>query len=387
MNYREHLRCINRIALISCRIIEKNLNSLSKTPKVHYEEMLLHVYQPVLEKLEYPIVLHSAGLPQHERLLGRLLAAVKDVDVWNDPYVVDLRTKSDVTSQLRLEEVMRTRKTYCQKQLQSLCSKSLHILSELGPWAADYYIRSSIHQLCKTVAANDEQLSDFTDDEKAYLLNILNQVIPVKSVNCVATPPDENMEVSSKVSTLIGLLVKEDDKNFSGIVFVQQRAVVAVLSQLLSLHLKTKDSFRFGTFVGTSVSPKRKSTNITELLDVKQQKSTLHEFRSGKKNVVIATSVLEEGIDISACNIVICFDPPMNLKSFIQRRGRARKMKSKYVIMTKEGEYAGKERLWLELERQMKEAYMDDMRQLQAVEERESHEETYDERFEIEKTK
>ena len=52
------------------------------------------------------------------------------------------------------------------------------------------------------------------------------------------------------------------------------------------------------------------------------QTETLDDLRSGAKNLIISTSICREGIDIGACNIVICFEKPPNLKSFIQRRGR-----------------------------------------------------------------
>jgi ERCC4-related helicase len=65
--------------------------------------------------------------------------------------------------------------------------------------------------------------------------------------------------------------------------------------------------------------------------------STLEKFRSGELDLIISTTVLEEGIDVPACNIVICFDEPSSLKSFVQRRGRARMKESKLVLMQKNG--------------------------------------------------
>ena len=42
----------------------------------------------------------------------------------------------------------------------------------------------------------------------------------------------------------------------------------------------------------------------------------------------------EEGFDIPECNTVISFDTPSSLKSYIQIKGRARKLHSKYYIFT-----------------------------------------------------
>lgn len=50
----------------------------------------------------------------------------------------------------------------------------------------------------------------------------------------------------------------------------------------------------------------------------------LSEFKTGKYNVLFATDVVEEGLDVKACQFVINYDLPATVKSFIQRKGRAR---------------------------------------------------------------
>ena len=51
---------------------------------------------------------------------------------------------------------------------------------------------------------------------------------------------------------------------------------------------------------------------------------TIRNFKDNKINVLIATSVIEEGLDISTCNVVISINEILNVKSFIQTKGRAR---------------------------------------------------------------
>jgi endoribonuclease Dicer len=48
---------------------------------------------------------------------------------------------------------------------------------------------------------------------------------------------------------------------------------------------------------------------------------------------MVASDVLEEGIDIPKCNLVVKFDIPKNYRSYIQSKGRARHHSSKYYIM------------------------------------------------------
>jgi endoribonuclease Dicer len=53
--------------------------------------------------------------------------------------------------------------------------------------------------------------------------------------------------------------------------------------------------------------------------------------------VLITTSVTEEGFDIPECKMVVSFDKPSSLKSYIQIKGRARERNSRYIIFATEG--------------------------------------------------
>lgn len=50
-------------------------------------------------------------------------------------------------------------------------------------------------------------------------------------------------------------------------------------------------------------------------------------------NLLVATKVGEEGLDIQTCCLVIRFDLPETVASFIQSRGRARMLQSEYVLL------------------------------------------------------
>lgn len=97
-----------------------------------------------------------------------------------------------------------------------------------------------------------------------------------------------------------------------------------------------------------------------------KQPDLLQQFRQGQRNLIIATNVFEEGIDLTACHVVISFDLPDNLKSFIQRRGRARQRQSKFVLMLPNGDDKWISR-WKQLEEQMVQMYADHQRTLAAM--------------------
>lgn len=64
----------------------------------------------------------------------------------------------------------------------------------------------------------------------------------------------------------------------------------------------------------------------------------IEDFKRDKINVLIATSVIEEGLDVSTCNLVISINEVLNVKSFIQTKGRARQKNSKFVFLCAEEE-------------------------------------------------
>uniref|UniRef100_A0A914KI95 Uncharacterized protein n=2 Tax=Meloidogyne incognita TaxID=6306 RepID=A0A914KI95_MELIC len=71
----------------------------------------------------------------------------------------------------------------------------------------------------------------------------------------------------------------------------------------------------------------------------RKQEQTLTKFRNGQLNLLITTNVLEEGIDLRNCNLVVRFDPPMDFRSFIQSSGRARRENSAFYILIEEKNY------------------------------------------------
>ena len=69
-------------------------------------------------------------------------------------------------------------------------------------------------------------------------------------------------------------------------------------------------------------------------LSQKQQIEIIKKFKEGMYNVLIATSVAEEGLDIPSTDLVVFYEPVPSEIRTIQRRGRtARKMPGKVIIL------------------------------------------------------
>ena len=124
------------------------------------------------------------------------------------------------------------------------------------------------------------------------------------------------------VQTLVGnqLSVFPDSKI---IVFTNFRETAHIVKEALSDVLGVRPI----RFVGQGSRYKDKG------LTQKQQTEILDQFRAGEYNVLIATSVAEEGLDIPSTDMVLFYEPvPSEIRS-IQRKGRTGRFSTGRVIM------------------------------------------------------
>ena len=95
--------------------------------------------------------------------------------------------------------------------------------------------------------------------------------------------------------------------------------------------LNTISDVKARIFVGQQ---KKNETGMSQ----KEQKQMLDDFRAGLFNVLVATSIGEEGLDIPRVDIVIFFEPIPSAIRSIQRRGRTgRQDKVRVIILMSEG--------------------------------------------------
>jgi dsRNA-specific ribonuclease len=224
-------------------------------------------------------------------------------------------------------------------------------------------------------------LDDWWYDEQVYLHQVFQKVTAAASNDLISL--DDPDAISHKLETLVNTLQGCNPSNLTGIIFVEQRATAATLASFLSTHPHTSKLYKVGRFVGMSTNTRRKS-KVADLAEPRIQQQDLDGFRAGERNLIVSTNALEEGIDVSKCNVVVCFDEPKNLKSFIQRRGRAREQSSRYIIMVPDSQAI--RRNWETLEEEMRRACSDDERRIRAAMEHENVKETTDRSFRIPST-
>jgi len=135
-----------------------------------------------------------------------------------------------------------------------------------------------------------------------------------------------------KIKELINLINEEKDKkNFKVIIFSQFRTTAAIISK----ELNKIQGVNSKVFVGQT---KKESLGEQIGLNQKEQKKIINEFSEGKINVLCATSIGEEGLDIPEVSLVIFYEPVPSAIRKIQRSGRtARLSAGKLVILITKG--------------------------------------------------
>ena len=119
-----------------------------------------------------------------------------------------------------------------------------------------------------------------------------------------------------------------DRSGFRGVVFVQKRVTTHVLAHVLSIDDALAPLFSTACLYASS-SPATASLSVTK----SAAQTHLNAFRDGRVNLLLATVIAEEGMDIPAANCTIRFDAMEHAVSLVQGRGRARQAGSSFVVL------------------------------------------------------
>lgn len=132
----------------------------------------------------------------------------------------------------------------------------------------------------------------------------------------------EHPKIQKLKEILQSLKIKEGKKV---IVFSQYRDNVSKINSELN-----QAGMNSRIFVGQT---KKVSKGIETGMSQKEQQAILQDFKEGKINVLVATSIGEEGLDIPEVNAVIFYEPVPSAIRKIQRAGRTARLKSGKLII------------------------------------------------------
>ncbi|MDR1954400.1 MAG: DEAD/DEAH box helicase family protein [Candidatus Methanoplasma sp.] len=198
--------------------------------------------------------------------------------------------------QKRLRRGERSLTLYRGLTVQSICIKILHAIN-LAETQGMSSLRSYMTRLTDETQAEKGNKGGKELVARKEYLDVWNMVSGSRM---------EHPKVS-KLMSLVSQILNSDGSS-KVMVFTQYRDTCDVLVEKLS----TIEGARVGKLIGQSNGGLRQ----------KEQIEILEEFRNGTRNVIVATSVGEEGLDIASTNAVIFYEPVPSEIRTIQRRGR-----------------------------------------------------------------
>ena len=157
----------------------------------------------------------------------------------------------------------------------------------------------------------------FLDPKKKTLKLFIEHPFIRNAYDVIAKNPEKH----PKLVKLIEILKERTkDPESKIIVFTIYRdSVDFLLSEITEQGMYAKK------FIGQS--SKKESSGMSQ----KEQLAVLEEFKNGDLNLLISTSVGEEGIDVGACDLVIFYDSVPSVVRNVQRVGRGRKKESEVI--------------------------------------------------------
>uniref|UniRef100_A0A4W3HNX4 RNA helicase n=1 Tax=Callorhinchus milii TaxID=7868 RepID=A0A4W3HNX4_CALMI len=167
------------------------------------------------------------------------------------------------------------------------------------------------------------------DQTDRFLFQLFNE--NQKELQTVAKEPQyENGNLAKLRKTVLQEFTKK--KESRGIIFTKTRQNTHALHEWIEQNEKfTEVGIKAHYLTGAGNNSQYKHMTQHE------QKEVLNKFHDGEINLLIATTVAEEGLDIKECNFVIRYDLVTNEIAMVQARGRARCNDSTYALVALDG--------------------------------------------------
>ena len=248
-------------------------------------------------KIEVPSKIYDLTKPLKEWMEDSI-EVLKRMGLHSFPNgIVTAKTLQQARKRVQLSISRGMKSAYRASSIVADCQRAVNLISTIesqGIGAAREYLERSINKL-KSEKKNSKFISS----------NI------VKDTYSKIT---EMEEIHPKTDEVLRLVLEQLNINGESrvIVFAHYRDTVSEIGKVFS---KNK-IISYAKFVGQS------SKDGKEGMSQKEQINILEKFKQGELNVLIATSVGEEGLDVPSADRVIFYEPVASEIRTIQRRGR-----------------------------------------------------------------
>uniref|UniRef100_A0AC35UBC4 RNA helicase n=1 Tax=Rhabditophanes sp. KR3021 TaxID=114890 RepID=A0AC35UBC4_9BILA len=213
--------------------------------------------------------------------------------------------------------------------------KSLHFYSYLWELAAIVPLASVIHFMEAHISQfngtlTNSSLNPLIVQKSEQLTTTIKHYIQGVYGNCaeIKKPPPKIPEICVRLITLCKdqLLTNPHSRI---LIFCSMRFIATELSNYFTQiatklpNLNIKPNYLIASGKGKFGRQSQR-----------EQEEILKGFHGGEVNILFATSIAEEGLDIAKCNLIIKYNTLGNERTLIQRRGRARAEASRSILLT-----------------------------------------------------
>ncbi|XP_011315268.1 endoribonuclease Dcr-1 [Fopius arisanus] len=130
-----------------------------------------------------------------------------------------------------------------------------------------------------------------------------------------------------------------------GVIFVDASFTAKILFYLLNEVCKHDEELNFLSPLYTIEKNTDDSTYSRDPeAEHKKQEEVLKRFRIHECNLLVATAILEEGIEIPKCNLVMRYDFPRTYRSYVQCKSRARASDALHILLV--SHISARESIW-----------------------------------------
>ncbi|XP_039674378.1 interferon-induced helicase C domain-containing protein 1 isoform X2 [Perca fluviatilis] len=179
-------------------------------------------------------------------------------------------------------------------------------------------------EIKKKATPDDERDIQITDTER-FLFNLFKD--KKEELQKLADNPQYENDSLTKLRSKV-LHEFSSREAARGIIFTKTRRSAIALSQWIQENPKFADiGVKASHMIGGG------DQSVVKPMTMAEQRDVLTKFRDGDVNLLIATTVAEEGLDIAACNFVIRYGLVTNEIAMIQAQGRGRAEDSSYTLV------------------------------------------------------
>ncbi|KAH8331655.1 hypothetical protein KR074_009100, partial [Drosophila pseudoananassae] len=176
-----------------------------------------------------------------------------------------------------------------------------------------------------------KKLRDMVDDDEAN-----DEEVNTEEVIMNFSTPKVQRFLQYLKTTFAG----KQPSDICSLVFVERRYTAKCIFGLLMHFIEATPELRNVLVPQFMVGRNSISQEFESVLETKFQKSAIQQFRDGEANLMVCSSVLEEGIDVQACNYVLILDSLKTFNMYVQTKGRARSKDAVFILFSSDSNAA-----------------------------------------------